>query len=133
MITAKIEELNHNLTDIIEKQGASPTTVSLLEQLLNKIDTMLRAQGKPVFFRTHTYGLTGFCNARKAFVFINLRQDHLSTLYWTGRGSIPRLRKANWLHKGDNKGSETIPIADTAAVEKAVEFACAAYNIAVNY
>jgi len=133
MIIAKIEELNHKLTDIIAKQGASPTTVSLLEQFLNKTDAMLRAQGKPVFFRMHTYGLTGFCNARKAFVFINLRQNHLSTLYWTGDGSIPSLGKANWLHKGDNKGSETISIVDTAAVEKAVEFACAAYDIAVNY
>jgi hypothetical protein len=132
MISATIEELKYKLADIFVKQGASPTTVVLFEQFVNQIDAALRQQGKPVFFRTHTYGVTGFCTERKGFVFINLRQDYISTLYWTGRASIPGLGKANWLNKGDNKGSETFRIADNAAVKKAVEFACAAYDIAVN-
>lgn len=132
MITAKIEERKHRLIDVLVRQGASPTTVSLFEQLVNKIDTRLRAQGKPVFFRTHKFGVTGFINERKAFIGIDLLPNHVSTLYWTGRCTIPGLKKANWLQGGDNQGSKRVLITDTATVAKAVEFACAAYDIAVS-
>ena len=57
MITATIEETNHKLDDVIKNQQASQATVSLLEQFVNKIDTTLKAQDKPVFFRTHKYGV----------------------------------------------------------------------------
>ena len=132
MITATIEETNHKLDDVIKNQQASQATVSLLEQFVNKIDATLKAQGKPVFFRTHNCGVTGFSRVtpRKAFIFIDIRQNYISTKYFTGNGSIEGLRKANWLNKGDNKGSETIRISDAPKVEKAVEFACAAYKIA---
>jgi len=136
MITATIEETNHKLDDVIKNQQASQATVSLLEQFVNKIDATLKAQGKPVFFRTHKYGVTGsnrsfIENPRsKAFIYIDIRQNYISTKYFTGNGSIEGLRKANWLNKGDNKGSERIRISDVSEVEKAVEFACAAYKIA---
>jgi len=132
MITATIEETNHKLDDVIKNQQASQVTVSLLEQFVNKIDATLKAQDKPVFFRTHKYGVTGFSRVkpRKAFIFINIWQNYISTKYFTGNGSIEGLRKANWLNKGDNKGSETIRISDVSEVEKAVKFACAAYKIA---
>jgi len=58
MITATIEEPRHKLDDVIKNQQASQVTVSLLEQFVNKIDTTLKDQGKPVFFRTHKYGVT---------------------------------------------------------------------------
>lgn len=132
MITAKIEVRKYRLNDIIARQNASPTTISLFEQLVNRIDATLRAQGKPVFFTTHIGGVSGFCNRRKAFVFIDLGINHVRSHYWTGRGSIPGLKKANWLQGGDNSGSETIRVTDTAAIGKAVEFACAAYEIAVS-
>ena len=132
MITAKIEERNHRLNDVIARQNASPTTISLFEQIVNGIYDKLRTQGKPVFSTTHIGGVSGFCNSRKAFVFIDLGINHVRTHYWTGRGSIPGLRKANWLQGGDKSGSETIRIDNTAAIGKAVEFACAAYNIAVS-
>ena len=132
MITATIEETNHKLDDVIKNQQASQATVSLLEQFVNKIDVTLKDQGKPVFFRTHNYGVTGFSrvNPNKAFIFINIWQNYISTKYFTGNGSIKGLRKANWLNKGDNKGSERIRISDASKVKKAVEDACAAYKIA---
>ena len=130
MITATIEEPNHKLDDVIKNQQASQATVSLVEQFVNKIDANLKAQGKPVFFRTHNCGVTGFSRVkpRKAFIYIDIRQNYISTKYFTGNGSIEGLRKANWLNKGDNKGSERIRISDASKVEKAVEFACEAYK-----
>ena len=80
MITATIEEPRHKLDDVIKNQQASQTTVSLLEQFVNKIDATLKAQGKPVFFRTHKYGVTGFSRVkpRKAFIYIDIRQNYIS-------------------------------------------------------
>jgi len=130
MITATIEEPRHKLDDVIKNQQASQVTVSLLEQFVNKIDTTLKDQGKPVFFRTHKYGVTGFSRVkpRKAFIYIDIRQNYISTKYFTGNGSIEGLRKANWNSEGDKEGSERIRISDVSEVEKAVEFACAAYK-----
>ena len=130
MITATIEETNHKLDDVIKNQQASQVTVSLLEQFVNKIDTTLKDQGKPVFFRTHKYGVTGFSRVkpRKAFIFINIWQNYISTKYFTGNGSIEGLRKANWNSEGDKEGSERIRISDVSEVEKAVKFACKAYK-----
>jgi len=130
MITATIEEPRHKLDDVIKNQQASQATVSLLEQFVNKIDTTLKAQDKPVFFRTHNCGVTGFSRVkpRKAFIYIDIRQNYISTKYFTGNGSIEGLRKANWNSKGDNKGSERIRISDVSEVEKAVKFACEAYK-----
>ena len=130
MITATIEEPRHKLDDVIKNQQASQVTVSLLEQFVNKIDTTLKAQDKPVFFRTHNCGVTGFSrvNPNKAFIFINIWQNYISTKYFTGNGSIEGLKKANWNSKGDNKGSERIRISDVSEVEKAVKFACEAYK-----
>ena len=130
MITATIEEPRHKLDDVIKNQQASQATVSLLEQFVNKIDATLKAQGKPVFFRTHKYGVTGFSRVkpRKAFIYIDIRQNYISTKYFTGNGSIEGLRKANWNSKGDKEGSETIRISDVSEVEKAVKFACEAYK-----
>ena len=130
MITATIEEPRHKLDDVIKNQQASQVTVSLLEQFVNKIDTTLKDQGKPVFFRTHKYGVTGFSRVkpRKAFIYIDIRQNYISTKYFTGNGSIEGLRKANWNSEGDKEGSERIRISDVSEVEKAVEFACEAYK-----
>ena len=130
MITATIEEPRHKLDDVIKNQQASQVTVSLLEQFVNKIDTTLKDQGKPVFFRTHKYGVTGFSRVkpRKAFIYIDIRQNYISTKYFTGNGSIEGLRKANWNSEGDKEGSERIRISDVSEVEKAVKFACAAYK-----
>jgi len=76
--------------------------------------------------------VTGFSrlNPNKAFIFINIWQNYISTKYFTGNGSIEGLEKDYWNSKGDNEGSETIRISDAPKVEKAVEFACAAYKIA---
>ena len=128
MITATIEEPRHKLDDVIKNQQASQTTVSLLEQFVNKIDATLKAQGKPVFFRTHNCGVTGFSRVkpRKAFIYIDIWQNYISTKYFTGNGSIEGLRKDYWNSKRDNKGSERIRISDALKVEKAVKFACAA-------
>ena len=130
MITATIEETNHKLDDVIKNQQASQATVSLLEQFVNKIDVTLKDQGKPVFFRTHKYGVTGFSRVkpRKAFIYIDIRQNYISTKYFTGNGSIEGLRKANWNSEGDKEGSERIRISDVSEVEKAVKFACEAYK-----
>ena len=130
MITATIEEPRHKLDDVIKNQQASQVTVSLLEQFVNKIDTTLKDQGKPVFFRTHKYGVTGFSRVkpRKAFIYIDIRQNYISTKYFTGNGSIEGLEKANWNSKGDKEGSERIRISDVSEVEKAVKFACKAYK-----
>ena len=130
MITATIEEPRHKLDDVIKNQQASQATVSLLEQFVNKIDTTLKDQGKPVFFRTHKYGVTGFSRVkpRKAFIYIDIRQNYISTKYFTGNGSIEGLRKANWNSERDKEGSERIRISDVSEVEKAVEFACKAYK-----
>jgi len=130
MITATIEEPRHKLDDVIKNQQASQATVSLLEQFVNKIDATLKDQGKPVFFRTHNCGVTGFSRVkpRKAFIYIDIRQNYISTKYFTGNGSIEGLEKANWNSEGDKEGSERIRISDVSEVEKAVEFACAAYK-----
>jgi len=129
-ITARIEEPKYHLSQVIAMQRASPAAVALLVELVNGIDARLRSIGKGVVFRTHVRGVTAFCNAAKGFMFINLRQDYITALYFTGKETIPGLVKANWLNGTDNAGSETFSITDSSWVKTAVEFACASYAIA---
>ena len=129
-ITAWIEEPKYHLSQIIAMQRASPAAVELLVELVNGIDARLQSIGQSVVFRTHVRGVTAFCNATKGFMFINLRQDFITALYFTGKETIPGLVKANWLNGNDNAGSETFSVTDSSWVKTAVEFACASYAIA---
>ena len=89
----RVEEINHKLEGIIKNQSASPTTVRLFETFIDEVTSALEQQGKNTFFRTHKIGVTGFCRPRKGFIFVNLRQDHLSIVCFTGGGNIPGLTK----------------------------------------
>ncbi|NOS73887.1 MAG: hypothetical protein HOP36_04985 [Methyloglobulus sp.] len=128
-----LEENEHNLADIIVRQQASANVVVLFKQLVNGIRIALTSENKPVFFRTQKYGVTGFCNHQKAFIFIDLRQQFISTLYFTGKSSIAGLSKANWLNSGDNMGSNRFRVSTNADIKKAVVYACAAYGIAAHH
>ena len=125
-----IEQTKYTLDQVIAHQRATPTTVSLLLQLVSGVEAALRAQNQPVTFRTHIYGVTDFCTDREAFMFVNLRQDYITAVFYTGCQTIPGLPKANWLNSGDNAGSETVRISDPANISSAVAFASAAYMIA---
>lgn len=129
-ITARIEERKYHLTQVISMQRASPSAVALLTDLLNGIDEALRSAGKAVHFRTHVRGVTAFCNATKGFMFINLCQDYITALFFTGKETIPGLVKANWLNGNDNAGSKTFAVRDSRCVTAAVAFACASFAIA---
>ena len=129
-ITARIEEPKYHLSQVISMQRASPAAVALLVETVNRIDARLRANGKGVVFRTHVRGVTAFCNTTKGFMFINLRQDYITALYFTGMETIPGLVKANWLNGNDNAGSETFSVTDSSWIKTAVDFACASYAIA---
>ncbi|MEQ1486365.1 HNH endonuclease [Methyloglobulus sp.] len=125
-----LEENKHNLADIILRQQASANVVVLFKQLVNGVNIALTSENKPIFFRTHKKGVTGFCNHQKAFMFIDLGQKSISTLYFTGKSSIAGLSKANWLNSGDNMGSKRFIVSTNSDIKKAVAYACAAYGIA---
>ena len=130
MLSVKIEEPKHKVNDVIKKQGASATTVHLFETFLNEIKSSLGRQGKTVKFRSHIYGVTAFCSEHKAFMFVNVRKNFVSTLYFTGKGKIPGLAKKNWLTGTDNEGSETYRITDEMTLKSALAYASVAWDLA---
>ncbi len=135
MVSVRIEEPVHNLDDVIVRQGASDESIKNLVPFLNHLGDLLRVQEIGVFFKTHKFGLTGYCDTRKAFLFIDFRKAGLSLLFYTGDQEIKGLKKANWLDAGNNKGSERFLIESTAnlaKIQNAAEFAYEAYMIAAN-
>jgi hypothetical protein len=130
MLKVKIDERKHKLDDIIIRQGSSPTTVRLFTDFLNAVDIELEKDSKNHSFRTHQKGVTGMCRPRKAFIYVDLYQDHVSMRCFTNRGNIPGLKKGFWHLRNDNKGSELFQITDEATIKKAVSFAIAAWDLA---
>lgn len=64
---------------------------------------------------------------------INVHQKFASARFFTGNSRIEGLKKANWMNKGDNLGSETFRIVDIDSLSQAVHFALKAYEIAMNW
>jgi hypothetical protein len=64
---------------------------------------------------------------------LNIHQKSVSARFFTGNKRIEGLKKANWVNKGDNLGSETFRIVDEATLSQAVRFALKAYEISVDW
>jgi len=75
--------------------------------------------------------VTGMSRPRKAFIYVDLYQDHVSIRCFTNGGGILGLKKGFWNCKNDNKGSELFRITDEATIEKAVGFALDAWALAI--
>jgi len=78
---------------------------------------------------THVRGVTYFIKNHKAFMMLDVRQKHISILFFTGNGKIKGLEKGNWRIGGDNMGSKRSIIADEIDFARNIKFALEAYKI----
>ena len=70
MNSAKIVELDYNLTDLIRQIGTTSDVIVLLRSFMNKVNAKIEYLDQNVFFKTQAYGLTGYCTEKKAFIFL---------------------------------------------------------------
>lgn len=128
----ELDQSKHRLDEIFEKQKANYSVKKLLAEFHEKLITSLEEKNCMVTSRTHKYGITYFCgnNKRKAFLFMNIRPEFLSTKFYTGDKSIYGIGKGIWLHKKDNKGSVPFPIHTELDMKKAIIYSLDAYKIA---
>ena len=78
-------------------------------------------------------GITYLCNARKAFIFINVFQEFITIKFFTGNSDIDGLKKGTWINKDDNLSSEPFRIVDNHSINQAVHFALTAHKIALEW
>lgn len=126
----ELEETDYSLATIMTRQKVSHEVQVLFHELLHGIDKAVRSWGDQVLFRTHAKGACGFCQNQKAFLYLTLREDCVTALYYTGASKIAGLQKGDWLAPDDRAGSETHRIDDDKSLKKAINFASSAYAIA---
>ena len=125
-----IMQTKYRLSDVIKRQGADLLAEALLRTFLQKVESNLKAQGRYIAIRTHLRGVTALSSSRKAFMLMDLTRCGFSVVFFTGKGQIPGLAKANWLCAGDNAGAERYRVTNRPELNKAVGFAMRAWELA---
>lgn len=125
-----IDEKDHTLFDIITAQRVSASVVTLFFELVAGVNEAIGSWGDTASFQTHPKGVCGFCATNKAFVYLTVRKDCITALYYSGASKILGLKKGDWLVYDDRAGSELHRIDDDKSLKKAINFASSAYSIA---
>ncbi len=128
-----LNQSKYSIEQIFENQMATPSIKNLLFALHENIIQNLQQKNSDWIARTHVIGITYLCNKRKAFMFVNVRQQFLSIKFFTGKSRIDGLQKGIWLKRGDNIGSKPHRIVDSTSLNHALLFAMKAYEIAKNW
>lgn len=128
MVYFSIIEKKYSLVSRLSK--TSPTAKTLLQNFNVGMKEIARSQKVDITARTHVQGLTYFITHRRAFIYLNIRKDFFSLVYYSGKADIPGLIKANWNQGKDKKGSETIRVEDNQSLSKALKFAEFSFSIA---
>jgi hypothetical protein len=125
-----LNESKYSLQEVYEKQNPSPSVQRLLEEFHHQLVQRLDENNLHWMARTHIAGISYLCNDRKAFLFLDVRQQFITTHFFTGKSSIAGIGKRNWLHLEDNLGSQPHRIVDKTSLDRALSFAVEAYHIA---
>lgn len=128
-----LDQSKYSIEEVYESQKASDAVERFVHDFHE--DLIQKLNQKDLFWiaRTHKFGITYMCNDKKSFMSINIYQKFVSSRFFTGNRIIEGLIKANWMRKGDNQGSEIYRIVDDYTLDKAVNFAIKAYEIAVDW
>lgn len=128
-----LEQLNYTVEQIFEKQNTDPFVRKILLAFHIELTHSLDIKSLDWFARTHKTGITYLCNARKAFIFINVFQEFITIKFFTGKSEIDGLKKGTWINKDDNLSNEPFRIVDNSLINQAVHFASMAYKIALEW
>ncbi|MBN1186994.1 MAG: hypothetical protein JXB49_32250 [Bacteroidales bacterium] len=128
-----LKKLKYSLHEICKNQRASDSVERFTCDFHKNIIQSLNPKDHSWFGRTHKYGITYMCNKKKAFMAINIHQEFVSCIFFTGDRAIKGLIKANWMRKGNKMGSEYYSIGDNYSLKKAVSFSINAYKIVSNW
>jgi hypothetical protein len=109
--------------------GSDPSVKALLKKFNEGMAKIARSNKTEIFARTHIRGMSYFIAPKRAFIFLNIRNDFLSLVFYTGKAEIPGLLKANWIQGKDYKGSETFRVGDDQSLATALEFANRSFDI----
>lgn len=128
----ELEQSTHSLDKIFEREKPNYSVKMLLPKFHEKLIASLEERNCIVTSRTHAYGITYFCdkNKKKAFLFLNIKPEFISAIFFIGDKSIYGLGKGTWSNKNDNKGTVPFPIHNDLDMKKAIIYSLDAYKIA---
>ena len=133
MTMKDLDESKCTIGQIFKNQRASDTVERFVLAFHKDLAQQLTQRKLSWLSRTNAIGITYFCDERKAFMFLNVRMNFVSLIFFTGNTTINGLIKASWVLKGDNLGSQTYRIVDDFSFNQALDFAMQAYKIAVDW
>ncbi|HOF21272.1 MAG TPA: hypothetical protein PLO24_08460 [Bacteroidales bacterium] len=129
-----LEEIKYRIDEILVKQKASDDVERLLSKFHYDLIARLNWKTRKIIGRTHAVGITYFLSDHyKAILFLNVRQQYLTAIFFTGDKIIRGLGKGNWVYKNDNKGSETFKIENEFTLNEALNYSLEAFNIATEW
>jgi len=124
-----LDQSKYSMEQIFKRQKSSDSTKSILKEFHKELALQLNQKHFTWKARTHSYGISYFCNDVRSFAALNVGADFGSIHYFTGNSNINGLKKANWVTGNDNHGSEFYRIVDEETLNKAITFALKAYEI----
>jgi hypothetical protein len=125
-----IDQSKYTIEEVFDNQKADNRVIELLTVFHERLLTTLENKDKQYYIRTHIRGLTYFCNDRKAFMGMDIRQSFLSIVFFTGNNIINGISKGIWVNRGDNRGSERCRIFNESSINPALDMALEAHRIA---
>lgn len=128
----ELDQSKHSLDKIFEREKPNYSVKKLLSKFHEKLIASLGQRNCIVSSRTHAYGITYFCdnNKNKAFLFINVKPECLSAIFFIGDKSIYGLAIGTWSNKNDQKGSVPFSIQNEMDLNKSIIYSLDAYKIA---
>lgn len=124
------EHSKFKLSEILNQQNPGLTTAKYLLAFQKELKVLLDQKDPDWFARTHHRGLTYMCNDRKAFIYLDINQSHLSLVFFTGNQQIEGLIKGNWSKGTDNLGCKRFIVNNDLTLNLAFKFALASFEIA---
>ena len=125
-----LTQTKYLLREVFTRQKVLEDIGKLVLEFHNSLYRSLK-DGKIIWAsRTHIRGITYLVAENKAFMMLDVRQKHISILFFTGDRTINGLEKGNWHMAGDMQGSKRSIIAHERDIDRNIEFAHNAIEIA---
>ena len=129
MCSFYIDEVKYTLESRLV--DATPSIRNLLNKFNEGVSILSETLRIEIAAKTHIRGLSYFFTAKRAFIYLDIRRDFLSLIFYTDDKEIKGLQKANWVTGDDASGSERFRIKDDESIEKALYFAKKSCEIAI--
>jgi len=123
-----ISEMKYSLKSRLS--DSSPSIKHLLFKFNEETADIAKKHKTEIIAKTHIRGLSYFITPKRAFLFLNIRNEFLSLVFYTGKDKISGLAKGNWNDGGDNCGSKTFRIENDKSLSEALKFADRSFEIA---